>query len=974
MNSQLPTGTITFLFTDIEGSTPLWEQMPQAMQASVAQHHAILWQVIESNGGRVFQIVGDAFQASFRLAHQGLAAAIAAQRSLQLADWGATGPLKVRMGLHTGSAEIDTTPGPGGQFEYAVGHTLNRAARVMLAGYGGQILLSQETADLVARELPVGIRLKDLGQHRLKGMQVSEHLYQVVAPDLPEQFPPLATGAPFKNNLPTQLSKFIGREKEIAQVKGKLSEHRLVTLTGSGGVGKTRLAIQVGREVLPLYPQGVWLIELAPVANPELVPQAVITTFGLQEDARRAPLMVLADYLREKTALLVLDNCEHVIEACAGLAEYLLRECPDLRVLASSREALGIEGEVAVRVPSLSLPPGDKPTIEALTQSEAAQLFLDRAAMALPGWALTDGNAAAVAQICRRLDGIALAIELAASRVKLLRVEQIAGRLDDAFRLLTGGSRTALPRQQTLRATIDWSYNLLTEAEGTVMRRLAVFAGGGTLEAAEAVCSGDGVQGTDVLDILTQLVNKSLVMADRGQGSEARYYLLETIRQYAREKLNDSGEGPSVRERHARWYAELAERAEPNLHGHGQIEWLDRMEQEHDNLRAVLEWSLHNNLELGLRITCAMIWFWILRGHAVVGLQHIEELLEVGPLDPSCAHAEALAWASWLALFSNHEGRAVVLAETGADMSRETGCRTGLAISILSSAILSHFHGDHDRALPLAEQSLALFEEEGIQWGKRHALGVVGFVAQARADYERAHAIYQEALALSREIGDIDGIGTMLHWLGNLAFEQGRYEQAITFYEEGLLVDRPVKANFTDRSIKQLGNVAIVLGNYSQARTFFEESQVLLREMGDFQRLADSLNRLGRVARLEGKYEQATKFYTDSCKLAWEYGGRQKINWAQMIPRALAGLAELAALSNQPQKAARLLGAAQAIPELYINLWPYERLELEEMANTIRAELDESDFATGYAEGQAMTIDQAVALALSDPNSGKVGG
>ena len=345
------------------------------------------------------------------------------------------------------------------------------------------------------------------------------------------------SAAPPRHNLPAQLSTFIVREKEIVLVKQKLTEHRLVTLTGSGGVGKTRLSIQVGREVLPLFPHGVWLVELAPLADPALVPQTVIQVFGLQQNADRSPLTMLADYFREKTALLVLDNCEHLIDACAQLAEHLLRHCPEVRILASSREALGIEGEAAFRVPSLSLPPVDASTREALTHSEAAQLFLDRTAMAAPDWRLTDADAPVIAQICRRLDGIPLAIELAASRVKLLKMEQIAARLDDAFRLLTGGSRTALPRQQTLRATIDWSYNLLSEAERSALRRLSVFAGGWTLEAAEAICAGDDVDARDVLDLLTQLVNKSLVMVEHKQGESARYCLLETIRQYAHEKL-----------------------------------------------------------------------------------------------------------------------------------------------------------------------------------------------------------------------------------------------------------------------------------------------------------------------------------------------------------------------------------------------------------------------------------------------------
>jgi class 3 adenylate cyclase len=452
MNDRLPSGTVTFLFTDMQGSTPLWEQMPEAMQAALAQHHAILRQAIETNGGQVTQIIGDEFQAAFRLATQALAAALAAQRGLQNAQWGATGPLKVRMGLHTGPAE----PDPKGDAPYAVSHTLNRAGWIRSAAHGGQILLSQEAADLVERHLPGDVTLKDLGQHHLKGMQRPEHLFQVLAPDLPQTFPPIATLNVRRGNLPVELTSFIGREQEIAEILGLLARHRLVTLTGSGGTGKTRLSLQAAAQAEDRYPDGAWLVELAPLSDPEKVAQAVVAALGLRDSGRQSALDLLADYLADRRLLLVLDNCEHLIEACARLAGRLLRDCPGLTILASSREALGVAGEVAYRVPSLGIPgPRQALALEELNTIEAVRLFVERAAAALPGFTLTKANAPAITQVCRRLDGIPLAIELAAARVGLLAVEQIAERLDNRFRLLTGGSRTALPRQQTLRASID---------------------------------------------------------------------------------------------------------------------------------------------------------------------------------------------------------------------------------------------------------------------------------------------------------------------------------------------------------------------------------------------------------------------------------------------------------------------------------------------------------------------------------------
>jgi predicted ATPase/DNA-binding CsgD family transcriptional regulator len=780
-----------------------------------------------------------------------------------------------------------------------------------------------------------------------------------------------------QHNLPQQLTNFIGREKEIDRIQRLLSPirqqtnsgtdtgARLVTLTGPGGVGKTRLAIQVGFELLGVYPYGVWLVELAPLATPELVPQALITLFGLPDDANRPALTMLADYLREKRVLLILDNCEHVIEACARLAEGLLVECPDLHILASSREVLGIEGEVAWKVPSLSLPPAENSTLEKMNQSEAVRLFLDRAAAALPGFELTEGNAPAVARVCRRLDGIALSIELAATRVRLLQVEQIAERLDDAFRLLTGGSRTALPRQQTLRATIDWSYNLLSEAERSLLRRMAVFVGGGRLEAIEAICAGADLEESEVLERLTQLVDKSLVMAERVQGEAPRYFLLETIRQYAREKLDECGEGDGARERHARWHAALAEIAEPKTHGHGQIEWLDRLEQEHDNLRAALEWTLHNDVELGLRTASALAWFWQLHGHAVEGYRQLAKLLDAGPLAPSPLHATALTWAAWLVGYAHYEEQSTALATASLAMSRELDYLEGQAFSNLTLVNQLHHHGDYDLALPLAEAGLAQIEQAGIPWGIRHALGIVGFISIDQGDYTRAHSLYQKSLRMSREIGDIDGISWSLYQLGYLASIRGDFENAMAYYQESLLLAWEVRNKpliFWIRT--QMGNAAIQLGDSERGKALLEENAVLMREMDYIPDLAGVLTRLGSLARLQGEYDQAAKYYSESLKLAWKNGG---IN---TVARSIAGLAELNALRGQPRKAARLLAAVQDIPETYDGflqeLFSDRQGELGQIADTVRSQLDEPAFQVEQQLGRQMSLGDAVAYALDE--------
>ncbi len=483
---SLPTGTVTFLFTDVEGSTRLWESHPEAMRLSLEQHDRLAQELIPGNGGHVVMArgEGDSLFCVFESASQAVRAALDLQIALTRHAWPENARLSVRMALHTGEAQF--------RDDDYYGSEVNRCARLRSIGHGGQTLLSESTAELARPTLREDAALRDLGMHRLKDLQRPERVFQVLHADLRTEYPPLNSLTSLPNNLPQQLTTFVGREKETAEVAGMLRGARLVTLVGSGGVGKTRLAIQVAAECVELQPDGVWLAELAPLSDPALVPQAIATELGVREEPGRDLSATLADYLRPKTALLLLDNCEHLIEASATFVDVALKAAPNLRVLATSREALNVPGEGTYRVPSLSLPqPGDESRIERLVQSESVRLFVDRAALTNPGFQLSGPNAPSVAHICLRLDGIPLAIELAAARVKSMSAEQIAARLDDAFRLLTGGSRTALPRQQTLRAAIEWSYNLLDEQEKLLLQRLSVFSGGWTLESAEKVCSDD---------------------------------------------------------------------------------------------------------------------------------------------------------------------------------------------------------------------------------------------------------------------------------------------------------------------------------------------------------------------------------------------------------------------------------------------------------------------------------------------------
>jgi predicted ATPase/class 3 adenylate cyclase len=598
-NSALPTGAVTFLFTDIEGSTRLWETHPEAMRVALARHDALIRSVIVDANGYVFKTVGDAFCAAFATATDAVFAALSAQRALDAEPWPEQTRIKVRMALHTGAAESRD----GDYF----GPSVNRVARLLSTGYGGQILLSQATYELCRDALPEATSMRDLGAHRLKDLGRPEQVYELQGPGRRSDFPPIRSLSTHPNNLPRQLTTFIGREKEISELEALLVKNRLLTLTGSGGSGKTRLGLQVAAESLAQFPDGAWFVELAQVAKPDLVAQTVATVLGVMEEPGKPILLTLTRHLESKRLLLVLDNCEHLLDACANLADVLMRQCPDVRILASSREALGIAGEQTFRVPSLSLPDRkQKQTVEMLATYESVQLFIDRARLVRADFEVTHRNAPALASICCQLDGIPLAIELAAARVLTLSIEEIDHKLDQRFRLLTGGSRTALPRHQTLRALIDWSYELLNASERRLLQRLSAFAGGWTLEAAEQISAGNTVAAGDVLDLLTSLSNKNLIGSDQTDG-RSRYRLLETVRQYAREKLLDSGDAEHVRQRHHDYYLALAEDAESKLTGAEQAQWLQRLEEEHDNFRSALEWSLvAAGSEGGLRLCGAL--------------------------------------------------------------------------------------------------------------------------------------------------------------------------------------------------------------------------------------------------------------------------------------------------------------------------------------------------------------------------------
>ncbi|MGE5377369.1 MAG: adenylate/guanylate cyclase domain-containing protein [Bacteroidota bacterium] len=767
---MFPSGTVTFLFTDIEGSTKLAQQFPDDLPILLARHNEILDHAIEAHGGFLFQTAGDSYCVAFHQARDALQAACEAQKRLQAEPW-SPAPVKVRMGIHTGRAEIQENR------EYHGYLTLSHVQRLMSAAHGGQILISHETLGLIRDEMPEGITVRDMGERRLKDMIHSAHIYQLIIADLPSDFPPIKTLDAFRHNLPAQMTSFIGREKELKEIRQAVSTYRLVTLTGSGGVGKSRISLQVGSQCLSEYSDGVWLVELAPVNEPALILSTLFSIFNLREDTHRNALDVLSDHLREKSILLLLDNCEHLIEACAQISETLLQSCSNLRILASSREALGINGEYTYRVPSLHAPAAGKvPPLEQLAKVDSIRLFLERAVTAKPAFALTQENASSLIQICSRLDGIPLAIELAASRVRVLSPEQIAARLDDRFRLLTGGSRTALPRQQTLRATIDWSYSLLSDQEKALFRRLAVFVGGWTLEAAEAVCGyedspayyfaarkGITVNRFDVLDLLTRLVDKSLIfMEETAVG--IRYHRLETIRQYSRERFFETDEVEKVLDRHLAYSVEFAELVDEKLKGSDQVEWQSRMAAEQDNLRAALDWGLNRDPDSALRIVGAANLFWTASGYSAEGFRWTQKALEQVDQSPLSAgttaeqrlisRARALRGLTRLYLSLGDNVNAKQAAEESVALYRQSQDRRGLAFALVVLAYPLEFLGLRQEAEAALHESYSLAQNEGDVYGVCRSLNrLARVIVQLYHDPDLAQQYVEESLRLAREAG-----------------------------------------------------------------------------------------------------------------------------------------------------------------------------------------------------------------------------
>jgi predicted ATPase len=873
---DLPSGTVTFLFTDIEGSTRLLHELGDAYVGVLAEHRRILREAAAAHRGVEVDTQGDAFFFAFARAPDAAGAARVAQDGL------ATGPIRVRMGIHTGQPILTE--------EGYVGLDVHKGARIAAAGHGAQVLLSEATRQLV------DAAVRDLGLHRLKDLQAPERIYQLGDAD----FPPLKTLN--QTNLPVQPTQFLGRERELTDILELLrrDDVRLLTLTGPGGTGKTRLGLQAAAELVEEYPDGVWFVGLAALTDPALVLPTIAQTLGIREGAGASYAQALADHLRVKRALLALDNLEQLLpDAAPELAELLLA-APKVDFITSSRERLHLSGEHEYPVPPLSL-------------DEATLLFVERARATRPEFEV-DSSRPAIEAICIHLDRLPLAIELAAARVKLLPPEKLLDRLERRLPLLTGGTRDAPERQRTLRATIAWSYDLLSEDEQHLFACMGIFAGGCTLQAAEEICDAD-------LDTLQSLIDKSLVRSVHEANGDPRYVMLETIREYALERLAGRSEPEGPRARHEEYFLALAEAAEPALRGRDQALWLERLEVEHDNIRSALTWALaQSECELGLRLSSALWRFWYMHAHVTEGRRWIARALACGEPVATEARARALDGAGYLA-GEQGDGEARALLEASLSCARQLGSPATVAMAATHLSLYLPVD-QADEALTLGEEAVSLAREAGDRWTLALALNNLGEIARELGESERATTLYEESYLICRELGDASRMSLCLGNLGEMAF---------------------------------------MAGNTQRARSLLSEAVDLARELGDKRHLCYALGDLGWVALEQARLEESNRLFRESLSLSRELGSRQ------FSVETLPGLAAVAAAGGETARAARLAGSADALERLVGRPpTPLVTGVHERYLDAARGASDRADWERAWAEGGAMGLDEAIDYALSE--------
>jgi predicted ATPase/class 3 adenylate cyclase len=874
--TSLPVGAVTFLMTDIERSTELWEHEAAAMAEALILHDELCGRIVGEFNGQMIKArgEGDSLFCVFQLASDAVGAAWSLKTALANQSWATSSPLRVRIVLHSGEADCRS-----GDY---YGPTVNRCARLRSAASGGQVLLSDATHLLARGNMPKGTTLRDLGQHRLKDLLQPEHVFELADANRLEEFPPLRTLSELPHNLPLQLTSFIGRERELREIIALLAVNRLVTVAGPGGGGKTRIALTVAAEVLDEYTDGVWFVELAALKSPELVAQSISEVLTGPLGSGIATETQLVEALARRKLLIVIDNCEHLIEECARLAKLILGAAPEVKILATSRHVLSLGGEQVYRLAEMQLPSADKSTAAQAIQSEAVSLFVERAVARSQNFYLTDKNASAVVEVCRQLDGMPLAIELAASKLRVLTPEALVQRLGDRFGLLASPDRTEVGRQRTLRRAIEWSYDLLSADERELFLRLSVFQGSWNLEAAEFVCSGDVLHERCILDLLEQLVDKSLVTLDE-TSDESRYRMLQTLREFVTDLLPEDTSA-ATRTQLLRWLTQLVQKAEPLLTGPEQDVWLERLERELDNLRSALDWGLSQTgevLQSSLTLTVSLSRFFLVRNLFKEGRMWLERAVAASDLSSVELKARLRNSAGILAMRDGDRERAKDLVQEAVDLFDQANDRKGLASALNNLGTLWRDLGDKQQAETYFDRSYSLFQQEGLD-SAAIALSNLALAVRDRGDLDRARALFEDSLAMHQESGDLWSVALCKGSLGELAMMRGDQATAKEHLSDALALSHDLKdSRNVGLTLSTLGALAVDAGDNERAAHLFAAGKKVLGDSGASVAAADTAIFQDQERHL------LTNAWNAEVEKAWAEGSTMKLDRA--VRYALSG-------------------------------------------------------------------------------------
>ncbi len=957
---MIPNGLVTFLFTDIEGSTKLAQEFPEILDQCLRRHHEIVKETVETNSGFVFKTAGDSFCCAFGNACDAIRAAIETQNKILNEHWNGAS-IKLRMGIHSGNARWDGE-------NYAAFITLAQTSRIMSAAHGEQILISNDTFKLAESFADNKISFRDLGEIKLKDLILPVRLYQIENDFLRKEFPALNKFEVHVDNLPDLLSNFIGREKEISDILEIISGTRLLTLAGFGGTGKTRLALEVAKRLSDKFTNGIWLIEFAGLSDPGFVVQHTAKGMKLAIDSNKNPIESITDYLREKELLLLLDNCEHLLEACSKFSAHLLRHCPQLKIIATSREALKIEGETVYSVPTLGLP--DKTanvTPESLSQFEAVKLFVDRARSFNNNFSITNENVRALLELCCCLDGIPLAIELAAARTKVLTVESILSKVNDRFNLLSNKTRNTLPRQQTLRALIDWSYNLLSEKEKALFQRLSVFAGGWSLEAAENICSDNVIEEFEILDLHGNLIDKSLIIMNEDNGN-VRYNMLETIRQYATEKLSDKSE---TLDKHSNFFLQLAKQWENILVEKSQRAALDSLERDHDNFREAINWCLDNNPVRALEICAEFYKYWELKAYYQEGFATCRKVLDKDPGSNNGISAEVLLNAAYCGVMSGEHEDSEKFLEKSLKLFLLANDRSGEASVFNVLGLKNYFSGKIEDAKIFFEKGLSINLEIQCTPAIPVTLINLGTVFQSKGDYDTAIDHYKKALEYFKRENNknVHAIARTCANIGSVEYYKTNYQKAIEMYEEAMSIFETLGDHDAEVvTLLNLGNAYFNLTQFDKAEAYYQNCLSLAKDFGYRSLITHASIRIGDIAIVKNETEQARTIYTDCIKIC------DQADEVHKLANCFKGLGFVFSTMDDEESAVLMFAVSSSLfDKLGFKLQKSKSENMQEQIKILRSRLSEDRFNEIWEEGYSMELKTAIQFALSGDSKMNVG-